>query len=421
MFQKITLSSGLRIIAVPDANAQTAAVLVLVGTGSKYETKNENGLSHFLEHMLFKGTKKRPTALKIAETLDKIGGAYNAFTSKEFTGFWAKVDSKNLDLAIDWVSDIFLNSKIKPEEIEKEKGVIIEEFNMYLDMPMRHIGDLWEELLYGDQPAGWKTIGTKENVKKFQRKDFLDYLEKHYSAINTIVCVAGNFKEGDIVEKIKKFFADVKNGPVREKTKVIESQKKPQSLFHFKKTDQTHLCLGVRGFNLFESEKYSQQILAIILGGNMSSRLFISIREKKGLAYYVHTVSENYADSGYLMTQAGIPHKNLEEVAKLILKEYKDIKENGVSEEELQKAKDYLKGSSVLELESSDAKASFFGMQELFFGKILTIEEKFKMIDGVSLEDIKKTAEAIFTNENLNLTAIGPHRHEIKLKKELRI
>jgi len=418
MFQKTTFKNGLRVITVPMKNTKAVTVLVLVGTGSKYEKKEINGISHFLEHMFFKGTKKRPSTLKIAETLDKVGGAFNASTSEEFTGYFAKVDSKYLDLALDWVSDIFLNSKIKPQEIEKEKGVIVEELNMYLDTPIKYIGDLWEELLYGDQPAGWKTIGRRENILKFQRKNFLDYLKNHYSVLNTIVCLAGNFNQKEILAKIKKYFKKISKKPPLGKIAIKESQEKPGLLLHFKKSDQTHLCLGVRGYDLFSPQRYAQQLIATILGGNMSSRLFIKVRGKKGLAYYIQTDSELYTDSGYLVTQTGVPHQDVVKVINLIIQEYKNIRDKKISKEELQKAKDYLKGSLSLSLESSDAQASFYAFQELLTGKILTAEEKLKMIDKIKREDIQNVAKEIFQPQKLNLALIGPHKND-KIFKEI--
>ena len=402
-------------------NTKAVTVLVVVGAGSKYETKELNGISHFLEHMFFKGTKKRPTTLKIAETLDRIGGVYNAFTSKEFTGYWAKVDWKHLDLALDWVSDIFLNSKFEKKEIKREKGVIIEEINMYQDTPISYIGDLWEKLLYDNQPAGWLTIGEKKNVLKFKREHLLDYLENHYSALNTIVCIAGNFNQKEVKNKVEKYFKDLKKRPVKEKLKVVERQERPQTLIHYKKTDQTHLCLGVRGYNLFQPEKYSQEILASILGANMSSRLFISVRERKGLCYYIRTSSDCSTDTGYLVTQAGVPHKNVGEVIKLILKEYKNIKTKKVSDQELKKAKDYLKGTSILSLESSDAQASFYSLQELLSHKILTPKEKFAKLDKVTSDDVQKAAQNIFRPEKLNLALVGPHKDKSKFQPLLKI
>ncbi len=421
MYKKTILKNGLRIITIPLKNTNTVTVLVLVGTGSKYETKEINGISHFLEHMFFKGTKKRPNTLKIAETLDKIGGAYNAFTGKEYTGYWAKVDFKHLDLALDWVSDIFLNSKLEQKEMEREKGVILEEIKMYLDTPMKHIQELWEKLLYGDQPAGWFIIGEKENIIKLNREKLLNYFKTHYLAENTVVCVAGNIKSKGIKEKIKKYFKNIHKGNLKPKLKVIEEQKSPQSLIHFKKTDQTHLCLGVRGYDLFSPQRYAQTLLAVILGGNMSSRLWISVRERRGLAYYIHTSSENATDTGYLVTQAGVDHQNVEQVIDLILKEYRALKNKKITQAELQKAKDYIKGNISLSLESSDSQASFYGFQELLCGKILTLKQKFSKIDKVSVKDIQKTAQDIFQPEKLNLALIGPFKNKEKFNKLLRI
>jgi len=421
MFKKSTLKNGLRIITVPMKNTRTATILVLVGAGSKYETKEINGISHFVEHMFFKGTKKKPTPLKIAESLDGVGGSYNAFTGKELTGFWAKVDFKHLDLALDWVSDIFLNSKLEAKEIEREKGVIIEEINMYLDTPVSYVRDLWEKLLYGSQPAGWLIIGEKGNILNFDRRKVLDYLKNHYSALNTVVCVAGNIKSGLIEKKVGKYFKSIGEKKVLQKTEVKEKQSKPEVLLHFKKTDQTHFCLGVRGFNLFHSQRYAQAILATILGGNMSSRLFDAVRGKRGLAYYIHTSSETNTDTGYLVTQAGVDHKNIEKAIKIILKEYKTLRDRLIGREELQKAKDYLKGISSLSLESSDTQASFYASQELLEKKILTPKKKFQKIDEVKINDIKKVAEDIFQPKKLNLAIIGPFKKKGKFEKLLKL
>jgi predicted Zn-dependent peptidase len=421
MYKKTVLKNGLRIITIPMKNTKAVNVLVLVGTGSKYENREENGISHFLEHMFFKGTKKRPTPLKVVETLDKVGGVFNAFTSKEITGYWAKVDLNHFDLALDWVSDIFINSKFVSKEINKEKGVIIEEINMYLDTPMSHISDLWEKLLYGDQPAGWPIIGSKKNVIGFERKDFLNYVKNHYSSKNTVVCVAGNISEKESIDKVKKCFAGIRRIKPKDKLSVKEKQKEPKVLIHYKKTDQTHLCLGVRGFGLFNEKRLFQTVLATILGGFMSSRLFISVREEKGLAYYIKTLSDSATDTGYLVTRAGVDHKKAEEAVELILKEYKKIRERGVNKSELQKAKDYLKGTLNLSLESSDNQASFYSVQELLKGEILTPEKKLKQLEKVSLDDLKEVAEEIFKKENLNLALIGPFKKEASFKKLLNI
>jgi len=421
MYKKTILRNGIRVITIPMKNTKTVNVLVLIGTGSKYETKEINGISHFLEHMFFKGTKKYPTALKVAERLDNIGGVYNASTSKEFTGFWAKVGKEHFDLAVDWISDILLNSKFEEKEIKREKGVIIEEFNMYLDKPTSYISDLWEKLLYGDQPAGWLILGTKENILKFRRKDFLNYFKKYYLTKNIVICIAGNFDNKIAIKKVKKHFDKLKKGENPKKIKTIENQKNPKTLIYYKKTDQTHLCLGVKGYNLFDSEKYAQIILSVILGANMSSRLFTLIRERKGLCYYIKTSSDSSTDTGYLVTQAGIPHRNVEQVIKLIIREYKKIKTRKITEKELQKAKDYLKGTTNLKLESSDFQASFYSFEELLTNKILTPEQKFAKLDKVSINDIQKVAKNIFRPEKLNLAIIGPHKNKLKFESLLKI
>ncbi|MFA5878325.1 MAG: pitrilysin family protein [Candidatus Staskawiczbacteria bacterium] len=421
MFKKTTLNNKLRIITIPLKNVNTVTFLVLVGTGSKYEGREINGISHFLEHMFFKGTAKRPDTLAIAETLDRVGGAYNAFTSKDVTGYWAKVDKKHQDVALDWISDIFLNSKLEQKELEKEKGVIIEEFNMYLDTPTAYIGDLWEKVLYGDQPAGWLVIGEKENILNMSREKIVDYFSKHYSAKNTLICVAGNISPKAAEAKVKKYFKDINTTPVSDKKRVVESQGKPESLIYFKDTDQTHLCLGVRAYNSSHPDRFALGLLATILGGNMSSRLFIKVREKRGLAYYVRTSAEENNDTGWLSTQAGVDHKNIEEVIKLVLEEYKSLKNNLITKEELQKAKDYAKGSMTLSLESSDTQAFFYAEQELLRKKIMTPEDIFKKIDQVSINGINKVAKDIFKPEKLNLAVIGPFKDKEKFDKLLTI
>jgi predicted Zn-dependent peptidase len=390
-------------------------VLVLVGTGSKYEKKEENGISHFLEHMYFKGTKKRPNPLAIAETLDKVGGIYNAFTSQEYTGYFAKVSKENFELALDWVSDIFLNSTLPEKEVEKERGVIIEEINMRKDHPLEYVQILWQKILYGDQPAGWDIAGKVETVSKISRKDIIAYRESQYLASNTIVCLAGNFNEKLAIKKVKKYFSKIKTGKSREKPKVIEDQKQPEILFEKRKTDQTHICLGVRGVNLFDQRRYTQEILGLILGGMMSSRLFEKIRTKLGIAYYIETDVYSDPDTGYLVTRAGFGNENLEKGILAILREYNTISKNGISKSELKKAKDYLKGKMNLLLESSDAQASFYAGQEILEKKILTPEQIFKRIEKISRRDVLKLAREIFRPEKLNLALIGPK----EIKKEI--
>lgn len=418
-FKKTTLPNGLRIITVPMKNTQTVTVLVLVGTGSKYEEKELNGISHFLEHMYFKGTKKRPSALAIAETLDRVGGIYNAFTGEEYTGYFAKVDAGHFETALDLVSDIFLNSLLPEKEIQKEKGVIVEEINMHQDIPMNYVQILWSKLLYGDQPAGWPIAGAKESVGRIERGDIMNYMRSQYVAENTVICVAGNVKEKLTIEKVKKYFSKIKTNKAKSKSLVVEKQKTPNVLVHYRETDQTHLCLGVRGYNIFHPQKYALELLGIILGGMMSSRLFEEIRTKLGIAYYVQTAVSADTDCGYLVTQAGVDNSNVEKAIATILKEYQKISQIKVSPEEFKKVKEYVKGKTILELEPSDAKTLFYGLQEILENKILSPKEIFGKIDKMSQNDILKVAKDIFRPEKLNLALIGPFKEKELFEKIL--
>jgi predicted Zn-dependent peptidase len=422
MFKKTILKNGLKIITVPMKGTQAVTVLVLVGTGSKYETKDKNGISHFLEHMYFKGTKKKPTTIAVAEPLDRIGGNYNAFTSEEFTGYYAKVDSRHFDTALEWVADIFLNSLIPEKEVEKEKGVIIEEINMYQDHPMSYVQVLWSKLLYGDQPAGWPIAGEKETVAAIKRDDLVKYMKSQYVAANTIVCVAGKIDEKVALEKTKRHFSKINTDQARQKVPVLENQSDPAVFNYFRQTDQTHLCLGVRGYNAFHPQKYTLEILAMILGGGgmLSSRLFEEIRTKLGLVYYISTSVSSDPDTGYLVTQAGVDNKNVEKAITTILREYKKISEIKVPLGELKKAKDCIKGKTILELETSDAQTSFYGIQDILEKEILTPEEIFKKIDKVTQNDILKVAKDIFVQEKLNLALIGPFKEKEKFQKLLK-
>ncbi|MFH1180896.1 MAG: pitrilysin family protein [bacterium] len=419
MFKKTTLENGLRIITVPQENTEAVTVLVLVGTGSKYEEKEVNGISHFLEHMYFKGTKKQPTYLEVAETLDKIGGIYNAFTAEDYTGYFAKVSAGHLDTALEWVSDIFLNSILPKAEIEKEKGVIKEELNMHQDIPMNYVQLLWARLLYGDQPAGRDIVGTKETLSKMTREKLLSYMKSQYVASNTIICVAGKMTASKTLVKVKRYFAKITTAKPAQKPPVFERQTAPESLIYFKETDQSHLCLGVRAYNLSHPLRYAQELLGVILGGMMSSRLFVEVRERLGLTYYIKTAIEDNADTGYLVTQVGVDNKRVEQTISVILKEYKRVSQEKISAAELKKAKDYVKGKMVLELEPSDTKAFFYAGQELLEKKILLSEQVFKKIDKVSENDILKVAGDIFRPENLNVALVGPFKDKDKFSKLL--
>lgn len=421
MFDRASLENGLRIISSPMKGTGTLTLLVMVGTGSRYEEKKTSGISHFLEHMIFKGTEKRPTTLDITEAIDEIGGEYNAFTSKEYTGYYAKVASKHRKLIMDVVSDIFLNSTLNPDEIEKERGVIIEELNMYLDTPTAYVGSLFEQLLYGDHPAGWLITGTKESIKNLTRDDLLDYFQNQYVAPNTRIMVTGDVDSQKTIREIEEYFQNARDGRPKTKSPLNEVQNEPQSLIYHKDTDQTHFCLGVRSYPLNSENYFILQVLTSILGGGMSSRLFTEVREKRGLAYYVHCSSENYTDTGYLVAQAGVNTGKAQESIKVILDEFIKIKDEKVSNKELAKAKEYIKGKLLLGLESSSALAFWLGKQELLRGEILTVDKVFEKVDAVNPEDIQRIASDIFRNNRLNLAVIGPFKNKDVFEEILRI
>jgi predicted Zn-dependent peptidase len=414
-YKRSLLKNGLRVLTVPVAGTQTVTVVVMVKVGSRYEDEKEAGLSHFVEHMLFKGTAKRPTTLDISEELDAIGGEFNAFTSKDRTFYYAKVDAKHFNTALDVVSDMYLNSKIDAEEIAREKGTIIQELNMYEDTPVQSAWDVFEELIYASSSLGRKVIGSKETIQNFQRKDFVTYIKNFYTSSDTIVCIAGKFNEKKIESQIQKYFSKMLRGRKTRITKVKEDQKNSQLKIKFKKTDQTHLIIGVRAYHENHKDRFALALLSVILGGNMSSRLFIEVRERRGLAYYVKTVIEAYEDVGYLATNAGIEHKNLEKTIRVILEEYKKISKDLVNTKELQKAKDFIKGKSLMGLEASDEVAMFFASQEIKKKKILTPGEIFAKIDKVTAVDILKVAQEIFSQNKLNLAVIGPHKDAKKI------
>ena len=416
MHQIIQLKNGLRLITVPMQGTKTITVLVVVGTGSKYEDKNNNGISHFLEHMFFKGTEKMPTEFDVTERIDRIGGYLNAFTDKEHVGYYTKIRSEHLDIGLEWMADILLGSKFDPAEIEREKGVVLEEINMYQDTPQDHVWDLWSKVLYGDQPAGRPILGEAENVKSFSRADIISFIGNHYSTRNTIVVLAGDVSP-TAISKIEKLFENYKKSGPKEKENVREAQNTPNFLLQEKETEQTHLCLGVRGVDLFSEKRYIQKIISVILGGMMSSRLFISLRSKHGLAYYVATYSNSYTDSGYLVTAAGVDRNRTEKGIGLILDQYRDLAEKRIGEKELERAKERIKGSLSLSLESSSAQASFYGKQELLRNKIETVEEIFSQVDAVTPAQIQDFSKEIFQLEGLNMALIGPCQDEGKFKK----
>ena len=419
-FTKKVLHNGLRLITVPMKDNPTATVLVLVEAGSKYETKKINGLSHFLEHMCFKGTVKRPKAIDISNELDALGSQYNAFTAQEYTGYYAKSDAKHFKKIFDVVTDIYLNSTFPETEMQKEKGVIIEEINMYEDMPNRHVQDLIMQLLYGDQPAGWNIAGEKKNILNMKRDDFIKYKKAHYLPEATTIVVAGKVNEHEVIKEVERVFGSISRGKKTQKLKVKEKQTKPQVLVNFKKTDQTHFVLGVRSMDLFDKKNAILSVLAGVLGGGMSSRLFQKLREEMGVGYYVRAYNDPYTDHGFFQISAGVDNKRIYEVIEAVLEECRKLKDRKVSFEELNKVKECLIGNMKLSLESTDDIANFYGGQELLKKEVENPENKANEIKKVTANQIQALAKDIFKNNKLNLALIGPFKEKQKFLKLLK-
>lgn len=420
-YQKTVTKNGFRIITVPMKNTSAVTLLLLAKAGSRYETNETSGLAHFLEHVVFKGTKKRPGLSQISLEVDKLGGLNNAFTGKEYMGFFIKIDSKHFEIALDILADMIFNPLLVPKRINTERRTILEEMRMIKDDSPRYVIDLWENLLYNGQSLGRFNIGNEESLSNISRKDFVSFLKNQFVAENSVFCAVGNIATEDAILKIKKSFKHFTNHQSRKKIETIETQNKPGILLHQKKTDQTHFCLGVRTWGISTPQKYILAMISAILSAGMSSRLFVSIRDKQGLAYYIKTYSEHYADVGYFLTHAGVDNKRVDVAINSILKEYKNLKTKLVPKDELQKTKDSLKGRLLLGLETTDSFAEYYGAQELLEDKMMTPEEYCKIIDKVTQNDILKVAKEIFVPERLNLALIGPFKDKKYFEKLLKI
>ncbi len=412
-------NNGLKLITAPLSNTKAVTVLFLVGTGSRYEEKSSNGMAHFLEHMFFKGTKKRPNTIDIAKSLDSVGASYNAFTSEEHTGFYVRSSAEHFELALDILFDMFYNSLFVDEEIQREKGVICEEINMYQDNPQQYIAEVAKELFYGDQPLGWRVAGKKETVKKFTRESVIQFRDKFYTPDNMIVVVAGGKNEVDWHKKVKDIFSKISSKKKDTWQKVKENQTSPKISISHRKTDQAHMILGFRTLPRTDKRRPILKVLNNLFGENMSSRLFTEVRERRGLAYYVSSEIADFNDTGVFGVGAGVDINRLDESIKVILDEFKKLKNHPVTAEELKRAKENLKGKLYLGLEESFSVAEFLADQELFWKKIESPEEIIAKYQKVTPEDIKKIANEFFTSKNLNLALLGPLKDKEKYQKIL--
>lgn len=407
----------------PLRDTQTVTVLVMFAVGSRYEQKNINGISHFIEHMMFKGTKKRPTTLDISKELDGVGAGYNAYTSKDVTGYWVKISKDRLELALDIVSDMLYNSKFDGKEIEREKTVICEELRMYRDNPVMHIDTVLEQLMFEGSSLGWDIGGEDPIILSLTRRHLVNFHNAHYSGSNVVVGVAGNIDEGKAGLLVKKYFGKKfkkETGAAFELFRPAGVQK-PRVRIHFKETEQIQMMLGFHGYPYGHKDREAGELLATILGGTMSSRLFISIRERHGLCYSIHANHESYHDTGVFSIQSGLDKSRLEKAIPLILTELKKIRDKGVTKQELKRAKDYKKGKIAISFEDSSNVVSWYARQEVMTGTMLTPEQKLNLLNKVTQKDIARVAKNLFQTGTINLALIGPYKDTEPFEKLLKL
>lgn len=419
-FEKTALSNGLRVLTAPVPQAKSVACFLMLAAGSRYETKETNGIAHFAEHMFFKGTEKRPTARLIAAEIDAIGGEFNAFTGKEYTGYYVKCAAEHRDTALDVLVDMIRNSKFDPEEIDREKGVIVEEMNMYYDTPRDYVDGVYDELLYGDQPLGWDIIGTKETVRAATRDTFVDYFEHWYRAPRIVAGVAGALGD-DLLPRLEELLGDVRNGSGGEPHTVEWSQDAPRVKLHTKSSDQAHLRLGVHSRPLCHPDRYVLAMIATLLGGGMSSRLFSEVRERRGLAYYIYGFNQGYTDAGTLFAQGGVDINRIDDAVGTIAAEFARLAAEPVEAEELEKARNFAKGRLVLSLEDPKGLVLFGLRSEVLEDRAREPDEVLAAYDAVTADDIQRVAQEVIREDRLNLALIGPFDDPERFEKVLRL
>ena len=407
-FERQTLPNGLRVLTAPMGHAQSVTCFVMVAAGSRYETRETNGIAHFAEHMFFKGTERRPTARDIAGEIDAIGGEFNAFTSKEYTGYYVKCAAQHRDVALDVLVDMLRRSKFDPDEIEREKGVIVEEMNMYFDTPRDYIGGVYENLLYGDQPLGWDIIGRKDTVRAATRDTFLGYLDRWYRPSRMIVGLGGRVG-ADALDRIGELLGDLRDAPPDGLPAAVAPNGSGPVRLHTKDSDQAHLILGVPSYPLAHPDRYALQLLATVLGGGMSSRLFTEVRERRGLGYYVFGVNHSYTDAGTLYAQAGVDIARIDDAVATIAQELRRVADETVPADELEKARNFAKGRFVLQLESPHGTIMFGLRREVLEGRAAEPEEVLSGMDAVTAEDVQRVARDVIGRNGLRLAVIGPY------------
>ena len=406
-FERQTLPNGLRLLIAPMPQAQSVSCFVMLAAGSRYETRETNGIAHFAEHMFFKGTDRRPTARDLAGEVDAIGGEFNAFTSKEYTGYYVKCAAEHRDVALDVIVDMLRHSKFDGGEIDREKGVIIEEMSMYFDTPRDFIDGVYEELVYGDHPLGWDVIGRKETVRAATRETFLDYLGQWYKPSRMVVGIGGRIGEG-LADRVEELLGDLEDAPTGAPLAALSSPNGSRVRVHTKQSDQAHICLGVRSRPLVDPDRYVLMVLSTVLGGGMSSRLFTEVRERRGLAYYVFATNHSYTDAGSLYAQAGVDIDRIDDAISTVAAELKKIAAEAVPPDELLKAKSFAKGRFVLQIESPYGLILFGLRREVLEGRAPEPEEVLAGVEAVTAEDVQRVAQELIDDQALRLALIGP-------------
>ncbi|MBA3348834.1 MAG: insulinase family protein [Actinobacteria bacterium] len=417
VFERQTLSNGLRVLTAPQAHAQSVSCFVMLAAGSRYETADTSGIAHFAEHMFFKGTEKRPTARDIAGEIDAIGGEFNAFTGKEYTGYYVRCAAATRDVALDVLVDMLRRSKFDPEEIEREKGVIAEEMNMYFDTPRDFIGGVYENLLYGDQPLGWDIIGRKETVGAATRETFLDYVDNWYRPDRMVVGVGGQIGDG-LLPRLEELLGDLEPRATGSPAPVVLPANGSRVTVHTKASDQAHLVLGLRSRPLVDPDRYVLQLLATVLGGGMSSRLFTEVRERRGLAYYVFSTNHSYTDAGSLHAQSGVDINRIDDAVTTIVEQFRLLGSELVPADELEKARNFAKGRFVLQLESPHGQIMFGLRREVLEGRAEEPTEVLAALDAVTAEDIQRVAQDVL-DSGFRLAVIGPFDDAERFEKLL--
>ena len=420
-FIRTKLPNGLTILEIPSSDAESVVVDFFVKTGSRSETEKESGISHFLEHFLFKGTKKYSSALAISALVDGIGGEMNANTGKEHTQFYIKAASQHLPLIFEVLTDMMQFPLFDRSELEREKGVIVEEINMYKDTPMYEIENVLERVMWPKDALGRDIAGKKETVTQFTREMFLNYINRHYQLPNMILGVSGKYNQKKLWQLIEKHWSKQPKKKHHGWDKAKDKQSGPRLKVEFKQTEQAHLAFGFKGLAYGDKRGAAQSVLSAILGGGMSSRLFMEVRERRGLAYYVRASGSNYQDTGLFQIGSGVQVGKIEEAIKVILAELKKIKNSPVGQEELKKAKEFIKGKSTLALEDNQVRLDWFLDRAAFYPNIITPAEAFKKIDAVTVSEIQKLSQDLFQKKAMSVAVIGPYKDEKIFKKLLNV